>query len=62
VRLDPDQFLRGLAEEAPEVVVGVVEASVALASRLSGEEWTARTLLRKARLPGLGKALARLSG
>jgi len=42
--------------------VGVVEASVALASRLSGEEWTARTLLRKARLPGLGKALARLSG
>jgi predicted nucleic acid-binding protein len=62
IRLDPDQFLRGLAEQAPEAVARVVAASVAEASRLSGEEWTMRALLKKARLPGLGKALGRLSG
>lgn len=62
IRLDPDQFLRGLAEAAPEVVRRVVDASVAEAARLSGEEWTARTLLRKARLPGLAKALSRQPG
>jgi predicted nucleic acid-binding protein len=62
IRLDPDQFLRGLAEAAPEAVARVVAASVREATRLSGDEWTARSLLKKARLPGLGKALARLSG
>jgi hypothetical protein len=62
IRLDPDQFLRGLAETAPEVVGRVVSASVAEASRLSGEEWTARGLLKKARLPGLGRALGRQPG
>jgi predicted nucleic acid-binding protein len=62
IRLDPDQFLRGLAETATEVVGRVVDASVAEASRLSGEEWTARGLLKKARLPGLGRALGRQPG
>jgi hypothetical protein len=62
LRLDPDQFLRGLAEQAPEAMARVVEASRGEASRLSGEVWTAKALLKKARLPGLGKALARLSG
>jgi predicted nucleic acid-binding protein len=62
VRLDPDQFLRGLAEQAPEVMQRVVEATVAEARRLSGEEWTARSLLKKARLPQLGRAVGRLSG
>lgn len=62
LRLDPDQFLKGLVEAAPEAVARVVAASVAEASRLSGEEWTVRSLLRKARLPQLSKALARLSG
>ncbi len=61
LRLDPDQFLRGLAEGAPEVMARVVGASVAEATRLSGEEWTVRTLLKKARLPGLAKTLGRLS-
>ena len=59
VRLDPDHFLAGLAEAAPEAMARVVGASVAEASRLSGEEWTARRLLRKARLTMLAKALAR---
>jgi hypothetical protein len=40
----------------------VVEATVAEARRLSGEEWTARSLLKKARLPQLGRAVGRLSG
>ncbi|EYD77864.1 hypothetical protein Rumeso_00591 [Rubellimicrobium mesophilum DSM 19309] len=61
-RLDPDQFLTGLAEEAPEVIARVVGESVATASRLSGEAWTVRTLLRKARLHRLAKALERVSG
>lgn len=61
-RLDPDGFLTCLAEEAPEVMTRVVAASVAKASRLSGEEWTRRTLLRKARLTRLAKALDRVSG
>lgn len=61
-RLDPDQFLTGLAEEAPEAMARVVARSVAEAVRLSGEPWTARTLLKKARLHRLGKAVERLSG
>ena len=61
-RLDPDQFLSGLAAANPEAMARVVGASVAVASRLSGQEWTARTLLGKARLNRLAKALERVSG
>lgn len=62
VRLDPDYFLSGLAEGAPEAVGGVVDASVAEARRLSGEGWTRRSLLRKARLNLLARTLTRLDG
>jgi hypothetical protein len=62
VRMDPDRFLTALAETAPCEVARVVESSVREASRLSGEDWTAARLLRKARLPILAKTLARLSG
>lgn len=62
VRLDPDQFLAGLAERAPEALARIAEASAAEATRLSGEEWTVRALLRKARLNRVAKALARVSG
>ena len=62
LRLDPDHFLAGLAEQAPEPMTRIVEASVAEATRLSGEEWTAKTLLKKARLSILSKTLARLNG
>ncbi len=61
VRLDPDHFLAGLAERALDGVGGIVDASVAEARRLSGEPWTRRSLLKKARLTVLGKTLARLS-
>lgn len=57
-RLDPDQFLVGLAEKHPEAMGRVVAASVETARRLSGEDWTARTLLKKARLPRLGKRVS----
>lgn len=62
VRLDPDQFLAGLAETDPEAMARVVAASVATATRLSGEEWTARSLLKKARLSRLARTLERVSG
>ncbi|WP_210526866.1 RSP_2648 family PIN domain-containing protein [Rubellimicrobium arenae] len=62
LRLDPDQFLSELAERHPEVLRQVVQASVDRATRLSGEAWTAKTLLKKARLNRLAKTLARLSG
>lgn len=57
MRLDPDHFLTGLAETAPDTVAAVVDASVATASRLSGKTWTRRSLLKKARLPRLAKRL-----
>ena len=62
LRLDPDQFLAGLAEAGPVAVGRVAAASAAEATRLSGEEWTVRRLLRKARLPLLARTLARVSG
>lgn len=58
-RLDPDMFLQGLAEAHPREVAEVIAASVATARRLSGEAWTARSLLRKARLQRLARTLAR---
>lgn len=57
-RFAPDPFLRGLWGEAPEQVEAVVAEIVATARALSGTPWDARRLLKKARLPGLGKAVA----
>jgi hypothetical protein len=57
-RIDPDGFLIGLAAAHPEAVQVVGQAVLAEARRLSGEEWEMRKLLRKARLPRLGKLLA----
>lgn len=57
LRVDPDTFLRGHWEAAPEAVAQVADAVLAEARRLSGEDWTLRALMKKARLPRLGKAL-----
>ncbi|AJE47650.1 RSP_2648 family PIN domain-containing protein [Celeribacter indicus] len=57
-RWDPDGFLWRLWSDHPDVVAGVVEAVRGEAERLSGEPWDRRRLLKKARLPRLGKALA----
>lgn len=57
-RRDPDQFLLGLLSQDPETVAEVVEATRAEAERLSGEAQPLRALMKRARLPRLGKALA----
>lgn len=57
VLASPDPFLLGLYEEAPEAVETVARAVLDEAIRLSGEDWTIRKLMKKARLPRLGKAL-----
>jgi predicted nucleic acid-binding protein len=57
-RIDPDAFLmRFLLRDAP-VLRAVVAAVHAEAERLSGDRLDLRSLLRRARLPRLGKALA----
>ncbi len=56
-RADPDGFLIRLYDEAPDKVTAVGEAVLAEARRLSGDDWTIRALMKKARLPRLGKRL-----
>ncbi len=57
-RVDPDAFLLGHCEARPDLVAAVADQVLAEARRLSGEDWQIRALLKKARLPRLGKALA----
>ncbi|MFV2052650.1 RSP_2648 family PIN domain-containing protein [Aliiroseovarius sp. YM-037] len=56
-RSDPDQLLLGFRAADPDRMVAVVEKVRLKAEDLSGEPWSARALLKKARLPRLGKAL-----
>ncbi len=55
--LHPDAFLRRLLDQAPGPVREAVEQVRQEAERLSGEAQPMRKLLKKARLPRLGKAL-----
>nr|WP_275411558.1 PIN domain-containing protein [Shimia biformata] len=57
-RIDPDSLLRGIWEEDPQGVAAVADAVWHEAERLSGQDWPMRKLMKKARLPKLGKALA----
>lgn len=54
-RVDPDGFLCSLAVTHPEPVQEVCVAVLSEARRLSGQDWAMRKLMRKARLPRLGK-------
>ncbi|MBY6119774.1 RSP_2648 family PIN domain-containing protein [Mameliella alba] len=56
-RADPDGFLLGVHQAQPEIMAQVGETVRAEAERLSGEVWAMRALMKKARLPRLGKAL-----
>ncbi|SHJ21253.1 RSP_2648 family PIN domain-containing protein [Wenxinia saemankumensis] len=56
-RQDPDQLMRALYDRAPDPVEAVVARTLATARALSGTDWTARALLKKARLPKLAKAV-----
>ena len=57
-RRDPDGFLWQLWSEEPRPVAEVVERVRAEAERLSGVPQPLRPLLKRARLPRLGKALS----
>lgn len=57
-RQDPDTFLRDLWQSHPEILAEIVESVRQEAERLSGQAWTLRGLMKKARLPRLGKALS----
>lgn len=57
-RRDPDGFLWQSWSESPDSVAEAVHEVRREAERLSGEDWPVRRLLKKARLPRLGKALA----
>lgn len=56
-RSDPDGLLCRFFDEDASEMKSVAEAVLAEARRLSGEDWTVRKLMKKARLPRLGKAL-----
>jgi predicted nucleic acid-binding protein len=59
-RSDPDGFLLGHFHSAPDQVAAVAQSVLQEVRRLSGHDWTLRALLKKARLPKLGKALSAL--
>ncbi len=59
VAVHPDPFLLGLLASRPEAVEGVVRDVHAEAERLSGAALSLRDLLKRARLPRLGRALTR---
>ncbi|WP_415920370.1 RSP_2648 family PIN domain-containing protein [Tateyamaria sp. SN6-1] len=56
-RVDPDGYLLGCAQAHPEPMAHVAAQVLQTARDLSGDPWTLRALLKKARLPRLGKAL-----
>ena len=55
--MDPDAYLRGVFASDPALVTPVAERVLAKARELSGQDWTMRSLFKKARLPRLAKAL-----
>ncbi|QBF31547.1 RSP_2648 family PIN domain-containing protein [Thalassococcus sp. S3] len=57
VRIDPDSYLHGVWQSKPDLVAEAAEQVLAQANAMSGEVWEMRRLLKKARLPRLGKAL-----
>ena len=56
-RIDPAALMLGFLGRAPDAVRGVTEAVRREAERLSGEAWPIRKLMKKAKMPRLGKAL-----
>ena len=57
-RDDADLFLLGFWQSDPAAAEAAAERVLTEARRLSGQEWDIRRLMKKARLPRLGKALA----
>lgn len=59
-RVEPDWFLVQQLERAPDAVLPVARDVLAEARRLSGEDWSLRALMKKARLPRFGKAVEKI--
>ncbi|MCA0870331.1 PIN domain-containing protein [Seohaeicola saemankumensis] len=57
LRLEPDGFLYDLWQRDSSGVSGVAQAVLEQANRMSDQTWEMRGLMKKARLPRLGKAL-----
>lgn len=57
-RIDPDTLLMGFWQDRPAGIERVGAEVLATARRLSDAGWDMRSLLKKARMPRLGKALA----
>ena len=58
LRMHPDAFLIDLHAASPDAVREAAHRVLEVARGLSGEDWAMRALLKKARLPRLGKALS----
>ncbi|MCA0904907.1 PIN domain-containing protein [Ruegeria marisrubri] len=56
-RRDPDGLLHGFWLSDPDGLATIADRVLSEAIRLSGHQWTLRALMKKARLPRLGKAL-----
>jgi predicted nucleic acid-binding protein len=56
-RLSPDEFLMDLWFETPKGVEQVVRGVQKVACEMSGEDLNLRALMKRARLPRLGKAI-----
>ncbi|MGB7318189.1 MAG: PIN domain-containing protein [Planktotalea sp.] len=56
-RVNPDALLYGMWQTEPELIASVAEDVLDKARALSGQEWDIKALLKKARMPRLGKAL-----
>ncbi|WP_419738147.1 RSP_2648 family PIN domain-containing protein [Ruegeria sp.] len=56
-RRDPDSLLHSFWQTDPTSMTEAANAVLSEANRLSGDQWTLRALMKKARLPRLGKAL-----
>ncbi|CAD0185352.1 hypothetical protein RUESEDTHA_02238 [Ruegeria sp. THAF57] len=58
-RRDPDALLHRFWSANPVDMAELADSVLAEANRLSGDQWNLRALMKKARLPRLGKALTR---
>lgn len=59
-RINPDALLAGFVADAPDAMSTLASSVLSRANEMAGGGWTARSLMKKARLPRLGKGLERL--
>ncbi len=60
-RFDPDGFCCRMLAQDPSGMRGVADGILATARQMSDVDWTMRGLMKKARLPRFGKALASIT-